>query len=89
MTENITISLPSDIVRSVEGAVAAGEFTSSDAVLLAALQEWQENRQMDEALIARIAAGVQEGLDDIESGRLYTSEEVFAELKERLISSDS
>lgn len=88
-TESVTIHLSPEIAHMISREVSSGEFASSDEVVLAALEEWVQYRQMDEAMIADIAAGVQEGLADIESGRLFTSEEVFAELRKRLTASGS
>ena len=75
-TTSIHVTLPQALKDHIEKRVAEGEFTSpSDYVrsLIRAERVYQEKRT---ALLRDIDAG----LADIEAGRVYDGEEVFAEL---------
>ena len=75
-TTSIHVTLPKALKEHIEKRVAEGEFTSpSDYVrsLVRAERAYQEKRT---ALLRDIDAG----LADIEAGRVYDGEEVFAEL---------
>lgn len=75
-TTSIHITLPKALKEHIERRVAEGDFTSpSDYVraLVRAERAYQERRA---ALLRELDAG----LGDLEAGRVYDGEEVFAEL---------
>jgi antitoxin ParD1/3/4 len=75
-TTSIHVTLPKALKEHIEKRVAEGEFTSpSDYVrsLVRAERAYQEKR-------AALLRDIDAGLADIEAGRVYDGEEVFAEL---------
>jgi putative addiction module CopG family antidote len=75
-TTSIHVTLPKALKEHIEKRVAEGEFTSpSDYVrsLVRAERAYQEKR-------AALLRDIDAGLEDIEAGRVYDGEEVFAEL---------
>ncbi len=75
-TTSIHVTLPTALKEHIEKRVAEGDFTSpSDYVraLVRAERAYQERR-------AALLRDIDAGLEDIEAGRVYDGEEVFAEL---------
>jgi putative addiction module CopG family antidote len=75
-TTSIHVTLPKALREHMDKRVAEGEFTSpSDYVrsLVRADRAYQEKR-------AALLRDIDAGLADIEAGRVYDGEEVFAEL---------
>ena len=75
-TTSIHVTLPKALKEHIEKRVADGDYTSpSDYVraLVRAEQAYQEKRT---ALLRDIDAGI----EDIDAGRVYDGEEVFAKL---------
>jgi putative addiction module CopG family antidote len=75
-TTSIHVTLPKTLKEHIEKRVRDGEFTSpSDYVrtLVRAERAYQEKR-------AALLRDIDAGLEDIEAGRVYDGEEVFAEL---------
>jgi antitoxin ParD1/3/4 len=73
-TTSIHVTLPEALKKHIEKRVADGDFTSpSDYVraLVRAERAYQEKR-------AALLRDVDAGLADVEAGRLYEGEEVFA-----------
>ena len=75
-TTSIHVTLPKALREHMDKRVAEGEFTSpSDYVrsLVRADRAYQEKR-------AALLRDIDAGLADVEAGRVYDGEEVFAEL---------
>ena len=65
----------------IDRLVAAGRFGTRDEVL----REGVRLLEVEAARWARFEAEIQKGVDDIEAGRVYPAEEVFAELKAKYL----
>ena len=75
-TTSIHVTLPKALKEHIEKRVAEGEFTSpSDYVraLVRAERAYQEKREV-------LLRGIDAGLEDVDAGRIYGGEGVFAEL---------
>lgn len=74
MPTPLTIQLPPDLAAAVDGAVAGGAYPSADAVVQAALAQWQ-------AHTADLKAALDEGFADFEAGRTmpFDLEHILAE----------
>jgi len=68
--ERITITLTAEMAQTVRGAVQAGEYASSSEIVREALRDWRHKRALQAQALGERRARVQEGLADIEAGRL-------------------
>jgi antitoxin ParD1/3/4 len=78
------ISLPPDLDRFVQDAVASGRYRSADEVLQAAvrlLRERDERQREQAAKLAALRADIGEGIASIERGEGIDGEEFFAKLR--------
>lgn len=75
-TTSIHVTLPKALKEHIEKRVAEGEFTSPSDYVRALVRAERDHRQRREALLRDIDAG----LEDVEAGRVYEGEGVFAEL---------
>ncbi len=62
-SEVFKLTLSEDMAAEVDGAIAAGEYGTTDELVAAALQDWKERRDNDGYLIAELSRLVQEGID--------------------------
>ena len=62
--EKISIALPPEMVASVRGAVATGEYASSSEVIRDALRDWAHKRSLRQQGVAELRAVWQEALAD-------------------------
>jgi antitoxin ParD1/3/4 len=74
-----------DLGKKLEGTVAKlvakGRYNSRSEVLREGVRLVEEREQ---ALLARLGAALDRGLDDSEAGRVHSGEEVFAEVRKRV-----
>lgn len=81
------VSISDEAKARADQLIRSGEYTSFDELVLAALgdsrDDWIDQDITLEELSHEDRAAVEEGLADIEAGRIYPAEEVFAELRER------
>lgn len=77
----MNVSLTPDLERFVAERVASGEYQSASEVVQEALQLLQECQRKDEANLAALRADIAEGIADLDSGNVFTGEEVFAYLR--------
>ena len=75
-TTSIHVTLPKALKEHIEKRVAEGEFTSPSDYVRSLVRAERTYREKRAALLRDIDAG----LADIEAGRVYDGEEVFAEL---------
>ena len=62
--EKISIALPPEMVATVRGAVATGEYASSSEVIRDALRDWTHKRSLRQQGVAGLRAVWQEALED-------------------------
>ena len=84
--ERITITLTPEIAQAVRGAVEAGEYASSSEIIREALRDWRHKRALQAQELADLRVAIQEGLDDIEAGRVrdFDAERIIRRGEERL-----
>jgi putative addiction module CopG family antidote len=75
-TTSIHVTLPKALKEHIERRVAEGEFTSPSDYVRALVRAERDHQLKREALLRDIDAG----LEDIDAGRVYEGEAVFAEL---------
>ena len=68
--ERLTITLPSDMVAVVKGAVAGGDYASSSEVVREALRDWKMKRALQLQELAALKADIDKGLADLAEGRV-------------------
>ena len=61
--EKVSIALSAELLDTVKGAVASGEYASASEVIREALREWNLRKPLREAEIHRLRKAWQEGLD--------------------------
>ena len=83
--EKISVSLPKEMVETVNQAVESGDYATASEVVREALRKWESDRAYDRAIktygLERLRSLVREGM---ESGPAPDADEVFAEVKARL-----
>lgn len=80
-TEQITVSLPRDVVERVRSAVRSGEFASVAQAVEAAVVLWDAQHYVDEPDTETLRRMVAEGLA---SGEPIDADDVFSALNARL-----
>ncbi len=68
--ERITITLTAELAQAVRGAVQAGEYASSSAIVREALRDWRHKRALQEQELGELRTQVQEGIADLAVGRV-------------------
>ncbi len=68
--ERMTITLTVELAQAVRTAVDAGEYASSSEIIREALRDWRHKRALQEQQLQELRAKVQEGVADIEAGRV-------------------
>jgi antitoxin ParD1/3/4 len=69
--ERMTITLTAEMAEAVRLAVQSGEYASSSEIIREALRDWRHKRALQEQELKELRAKVQEGLSDIEAGRVH------------------
>jgi len=81
------VSIGDEAKARADQFIRSGKYTSFDEVVLAAIREtgdgWIDQEIDLEDLTPEVRTAVEEGLADIDAGRVHDAEEVFAELRER------
>ena len=73
-----SVILPEPLEAFVEAEVASGTYPDADAVLAAAIELLQREQRREAAKVERFKALIQEGLDDLEAGRVEIVEDLGA-----------
>jgi antitoxin ParD1/3/4 len=84
--ERLTVTLTTEMARTVRGVVESGAYASSSEVIREALREWQHKRDSKASRLDQLRAAVQAGLDDIDAGRVhdFDVDDIIALEKQRL-----
>jgi len=69
--ERMTVTLTAEMADAVRQAVEAGEYASGSEIVREALRDWKHKRALREQELIELRARVQEGLSDIEAGRVH------------------
>ncbi len=67
--EQLTITLEPDLSVMIQDAVAVGDYASTNAVIQAALRDWERNRFAQSQDVASLKEDIGKGLADLSSGR--------------------
>jgi putative addiction module CopG family antidote len=73
-----SVILPEPLDAFVEAEVASGAYPDVDAVLAAAVALLQRQQRREAATVERFKALIQDGLDDLEAGRVEIVEDLGA-----------
>jgi len=68
--ERLTITLPSDMVAVVKGAVEDGDYASSSEVVREAIRDWKMKRALQLKELESLKADIDKGLLDVTEGRV-------------------
>ena len=79
--EKISIALPPEMVATVRGAVATGEYASSSEVIRDALRDWTHKRSLRQQGLAELRAVWQEAIADKTPG--VAVDDVLARLERK------
>lgn len=73
------------MAQAVRGAVEEGEYASSSEIIREALSDWRNKRALQQQALAEMRAQIQEGLADIEAGRVsdFDAERIIRRGEER------
>ena len=80
----LTVDLPADAEAFVRKLAQDEDYGSADTVVTAALRALMLEVG-DNAYVDQLRAAVDVGLADVAAGRVYPADEVFAEVRERLV----
>ncbi len=81
--ERMTVALPMEMAVVIREAVESGDYASSSEVFRDAIRDWKHKRQLQRQEVAHILSGVQQGLADLQAGRVKPAEEVLSRLEEK------
>ena len=70
----------------IERLVSSGRYADASEVVGTALHLLEEQEAERERMSAELWAKIDEGIADLDAGRVYPAEEVFAELREMIAS---
>ena len=89
--ERVTITLTAEMAEAVRLAVQAGEYASTSEVIREALRDWRHKRALQERELKELRTKVQEGLADIEAGRVrdFDPERIIRKGEEQLQNPES
>jgi antitoxin ParD1/3/4 len=68
--ERLTITLPSDMVSVVKGAVEGGDYASTSEVVREALRDWKMKRALQLQELVTLKTDIERGLADLTEGRV-------------------
>lgn len=69
-TEQVTVTLPSDLAAAVRTAVEGGDYASTSEIVDEALRDWTVKRLAQLPGVASLRAEIEEGLADLAEGRV-------------------
>lgn len=62
-SETFRMTLSEDLAAEVDGAIASGEYGTTDEIVAEALRDWKERRDNDGYSLAELRRLVQDGID--------------------------
>ena len=68
--ERLTVTLPSEMAAVVKSAVEGGDYASTSEVIREALRDWQVKAEVRRRKLEVLRRDIDEGLNDVEAGRL-------------------
>ena len=68
--ERITVTLTTDMSKTIKAAVRNGHYASNSEIVREALRDWRLKQLVQERELETLRQDVKQGLDDIERGRL-------------------
>jgi antitoxin ParD1/3/4 len=68
--DRLTITLPSEMIAAVKGAVEGGDYASASEVIREALRDWKTKRALQLHELAALKADIDRGLTDVAEGRV-------------------
>lgn len=77
-TETLTVTLPTELARTVRASVESGEYPTTNEILREALDDWSRQRADGHWDVAALREAVRIG---DESGPSIPAEQVYAELR--------
>ena len=81
----MNVSLTPDLENIVEIKVKGGQYSSASEVVREGLRLLQQRDEMREMKLERLRNEIQQGIDDLEAGRMKDGAEVMAKFKKRLL----
>jgi len=81
--ERMTIALPVEMAAVIREAVESGDYASSSEVFRDAIRDWKHKRYLQREEVTHILSGVQQGLADLQAGRIKPAEEVLTRLEKK------
>ena len=89
--ERVTITLTAEMAEAVRLAVQTGEYASTSEVIREALRDWRHKRALQERELKELRTKVQEGLADVEAGRVrdFDPERIIRKGEEQLQNPES
>ena len=68
--ERMTITMPTEMVAAVKGAVEGGDYASTSEVIREALRDWRAKRQLQLQELTSLKSDIEKGLADVAAGRV-------------------
>ncbi len=68
--ERITVTLTSEMSRTVRDAVEEGEYASNSEIVREALRDWKHKKTLRERQLQDLRGDVREGLADVKAGKV-------------------
>lgn len=76
----MNISITPELEKFVQSLVKSGMYNSASEVMRDALRLLEEKQELRKKRIEKLNAEIQKGLDDVAAGRMFSPEEMDAEL---------
>ncbi len=68
--ERMTITMPTEMVAAVKGAVEGGDYASTSEVVREALRDWRAKRALQLQELTALKRDIDKGLADVAAGRV-------------------
>ena len=80
------MTLTSEMVQAIRGAVKAGDYASSSEIVREALRDWRHNQMLRKRQLAEVRGEIHAGIEDLEAGRVreFDAERIVKKGRKRL-----